>query len=82
MTEQERAEIHDRLTQLESEMKTNTALTSGLQTDVSELLDILTTAKSGLRVLGVLGAVIKWTAGIITAAAAIWAALHQNGGFK
>jgi hypothetical protein len=82
MTDNERAEIHDRLAQLETEVKANTELTTGLKADVSELLDILSAGKSGLRVLGVLGAVLKWTAGIVTAVAAIWAALHQGGGIK
>lgn len=79
MTEQDKNEIHMRLTQLEMEMRANTRMTTGLQDDVTTLLDILGAVKSGLRVLGILGGVIKWTAGIVTAAGALWAAFHQSG---
>jgi len=79
MTEQDKNEIHMRLTQLEMEMKANTRMTTGLQDDVTTLLDILGAVKSGLRVLGVLGGVVRWTAGIATAVGALWAAFHQSG---
>ena len=88
MTDGDKAEIHTRLTQLEAgqtnlemEIRANTRLTNGMQQDVSEVLDILGTAKSGFKVLGVMGQVIKWSASIVAAVAAVWAALH-NGGFK
>lgn len=86
MTEQDKADFHARLTQLEvgqtnleMEIKTNTRLTNGLQEDVSEVLDILGTAKSGFKVLGVLGNVIKWTASLVAAVGAVWAAFHNGG---
>jgi len=78
MTEQDKNDIHMRLTQMEMEMKANTLITAQLQEDMTVLLDILGAVKSGLRVLGVLGGVIKWTAGIVTAVGALWAAFHQS----
>jgi hypothetical protein len=84
MTEQSNEhEIHARLTQLETgqtnlemAITANTRLTTGVQQDMTELLDILSAVKSGLRVLGVLGGVIKWSAGVITAIGAVWALYH------
>lgn len=79
MTEQDKDEIHMRLTQLEMEVQANTRLTTGLQQDLSEVLSILDTAKSGFKVLGVMGNVLKWTASIIAAVGAVWAAFHGSG---
>lgn len=78
MTESDKNEFHMRLTQVEMEMKANTLATSALQDDVSEVLDILGTAKSGFKVLGVLGNVIKWSASIVAAVGAVWAAFHNG----
>lgn len=79
MNEAEKNDLHMRLTQVEMEIRANTRLTNGLQQDVSEVLDILATAKSGFRVLGVLGNVIKWTASLVAAIGAVWAAFHHGG---
>lgn len=86
MTDEDKAEMHARLTQLEvgqtnleQAITANTRLTNGLQQDVGEVLDILGTAKSGFKVLGVLGNVIKWTASFIAAVLAVWAAFHNSG---
>lgn len=72
MTEQDKNEFHMRLVQLEMEMKANTRITAGLQEDMTVLLDILGTAKSGLKVLGGLGNLLKWAAGIVTAGGVLW----------
>lgn len=80
MTDQEREAIHERLARLEAEMKANTEVTTELKQGMGEVLDILNLGKSGMRVLGMMGSVARWTAGILTAAAAIWAALHNAGG--
>lgn len=79
MNEQDKNDFHMRLTQVEMEIRANTRLTNGLQQDVSEVLGILDTAKSGFKVLGVLGNVIKWTASIVAAVGAVWAAFHHSG---
>jgi hypothetical protein len=86
MTEQDKADFHARLTQLEvgqsnleMEMKTNTRLTNGLQEDVTKVVSILDTAEAGFKVLGVMGNVIKWTASIVAAVGAVWAAFHNGG---
>lgn len=87
MTEEEIGAIHHRLNQLEVgqtnlevEIKANTRLTNGLQEGVTEVLDILGTAKAGLKALGILGNVLKWSASFVAACAALWAAIHQIGG--
>lgn len=96
MNEQDKAAIHARLMQLEvgqtnlevgqasmqTELAVNTRMTTGLQQDVAEVLDILDTAKSGFKVLGVMGTVIKWTASLLAAVGAVWAAFHGGGGIK
>ena len=79
MTEQDNNDLHMRLTQLEMEVQANTRLTTGLQQDLSEVLSILDAAKSGFKVLGVAGNVIKWTASIVAAVGAVWAAFHGSG---
>jgi len=79
MSEQDNNDLHMRLTQLEMEVQANTRLTTGLQQDLSEVLSILDTAKSGFKVLGVMGNVLKWTASIIAAVGAVWAAFHGSG---
>lgn len=79
MTDPEMNDLHMRLTQVEMEIRTNTRLTNGLQQDLSEVLGILDTAKSGFKVLGVLGNVIKWTASLVAAVGAVWAAFHSSG---
>jgi hypothetical protein len=69
MTPQDKEDFQARLTRLED--------------SVTEVLDILGTAKAGFRVLGILGNVLKWTASLVAACAALWAAIHQiGGGFK
>lgn len=44
-----------------------------------EMKDAFDLAKTGLRVVGVLGTLAKWLATIAGALAAIWAALHGTG---
>ena len=44
-----------------------------------EMKDAFDLAKTGLRVVGVLGTVAKWVATIAGALVAIWAAIHGTG---
>lgn len=44
-----------------------------------EMKDAFDLAKTGLRVIGVLGTVAKWMATIVGALAAIWAAIYGAG---
>lgn len=66
-------ELRDRVGNLERGLASNTAMTAAVKTDVTELLDILNTAKGGLKVLGGFGSVLKWSLGIAAAAATLWA---------
>ena len=66
-----------RLIALETKMDVNTALTKGLTDDTRELLDLFSSVRSGLKVMGWLGALAKWVAGIIAAFAAVYAFLQN-----
>jgi len=56
-----------RMTAIETELRNNTALTA-------EVREILTFARTGLRVLGAIGTAVQWLAKIAAAAAALYAA--------
>ena len=56
-----------RMTAIEAELRNNTALTA-------EVREILSFARTGLRVLGALGTTVQWLAKIAAAAAALYAA--------
>jgi len=55
------------MTAIETELRNNTALTA-------EVREILTFARTGLRVLGAIGTAVQWLAKIAAAAAALYAA--------
>lgn len=59
-------ENHKRMANLELEVKKN-------NDNSQELLDILSSVKGGLKVLGGLGFIIKWTASIAIPLITIWA---------
>lgn len=65
-----------RMDAMQADIQANTALTSALKSDTSELLDILSAGKGGLKVLGWIGAVFKWVGGMAAAGAAIYAFLQ------
>lgn len=62
---------------LRGELATNTTKTEDIHA-------ILVYARSGLKVLGVIGAVVKWCGGIAAGVGAIWGLWHayRNGGPK
>lgn len=59
-----------RMDAIETAMRSNTAM-------VQEVLDIMSTAKAGLRALGWLGTGVRWLGGVAAACAALWA-LYQS----
>ena len=61
-----RAEMQEKIERMERELKENTSITR-------ELRDIMVTVKSGARMLGWLGAAIKWLSGVVAAGLALWA---------
>lgn len=58
---------------IEASVQVNTDLTAALKSDTQDVLDILTAVKGGLKVLGGLGAALKWLAVAGGSLATIWA---------
>lgn len=63
--------------QLKKDVAENTRITKEINSSTDELLELLKTAKGGFRVAYWLGNFIKWTAGIIVALLAVWAAARE-----
>lgn len=61
-----REEMQEKIERMERELRENTSITR-------ELRDILVTVKSGARMLGWIGAAIKWLSGVVAAGVALWA---------
>ena len=66
-----RAEMQEKIERMERELRENTRITR-------ELRDIMVTIKSGARMLGWVGAAIKWLAGVVAAAVALWAVFGDH----
>jgi hypothetical protein len=66
-----RAEMQEKIERMERELRENTIITR-------ELRDIMVTVKSGSRMLGWLGAAIKWLSGVVAAGLALWAMFGHN----
>ena len=66
-----RAEMQKKIERMDRELRENTSITR-------ELRDILVTVKSGARMLGWLGAAIKWLSGVVAAAVALWAVFGNH----
>lgn len=64
--DQWRAEMQKKIERMERELRENTIITR-------ELRDIMVTVKSGARMLGWIGAAIKWLSGVVAAGVALWA---------
>ncbi len=59
------------LAEIRKELAENTSITR-------ELRDILVTVKSGARMLGLVGAAIKWLSGVVAAGVALWAVFGHH----
>ena len=66
-----RAEMQEKIERMERELRENTRITR-------ELRDIMVTIKSGARMLGWVGAAIKWLAGVVAAGVALWAVFGDH----
>lgn len=73
-------DLRDRVGNLERGLAENTAATKRIESDTSEMVEMFRLSKSGFKVLGHIGSVIKWAAGIAAAVATAWVAIR--GGFK
>lgn len=62
----------ERMERMEGLIKDNTAKTESIASGVSEVLDILNLAKSFLRILGIIGEVVKWFALLAAPLVALW----------
>ena len=69
--DQWRAEMQEKIERMERELRENTIITR-------ELRDIMVTIKSGARMLGLVGAAIKWLSGVVAAAVALWAVFGDH----
>lgn len=66
-----RAKMQEKIERMERELRENTIITR-------ELRDILVTVKSGARMLGLVGAAIKWLSGVVAAGVALWAVFGNH----
>jgi hypothetical protein len=77
------SENHDILTQrmdrLEASVSENTKLTQGIKEDTSEFLEVFRAVRGGFKVLGWLGNIAKWAAGLGAAVAGLYFALKSGG---
>ena len=69
--DQWRAEMQEKIERMERELRENTRITR-------ELRDIMVTIKSGARMLGWVGAAIKWLSGVVAAGVALWAVFGDH----
>ncbi len=65
------AEMQEKIERMERELRENTIITR-------ELRDILVTVKSGARMLGWVGAAIKWLSGVVAAGVVLWAVFGNH----
>lgn len=78
------AEGDSRMQALEQQMHAMQAMLASNTAKTEDIHAILVYARSGLKVLGGLGALVRWAGGIAAGVAAIWGLWHlyRNGGPK
>ena len=80
MTDLEKYEmLSQRMDKLEISMSENTALTHGIKADTSEFLEVFRAMCGGFKVLGWLGNIAKWAAGLGAAIAGLYFAKKSGG---
>ena len=67
-------ELEMRVHTLETEVKLLREMTEKGTAATAKVLEIVTMAEGFFKTLGYLGAAAKWTAGVVAAGAALWAA--------
>lgn len=65
--------------ELRGQMAANTLITAEGKGEIREVLDILRAVKGGLKVIGVLGAVVKWAAAVAAAGLTLYT-IWKGGG--
>ena len=81
--EQTAADFHalnERVATVEKAVKENTRITASIATDTGELLELFRAAKGGFKVVGWLGFVLKWVAGLGAALVGLYVAIQQARG--
>ena len=66
----------ERMETIERSLKDNTAATLEGNRDVREVLEMIATVKGGIRVLGWIGGLARWTAAIVGAVMALYGAIY------
>lgn len=54
-------------------------LTDDDRKKLREIIDTWDSAQTGVRIVVGIGTLVKWIAGVIAAAAVVWAAFHHGG---
>lgn len=71
--------LSQRIDKLEASMSENTTLTYGIKADTSEFLEVFRAVRGGFKVLGWLGNIAKWVAGLAAAIAGLYFAMQRGG---
>jgi hypothetical protein len=66
--------MESNIQELRGQMAANTLITAEGKTEIREVLDILRAVKGGLKVIGVLGAAVKWVAAVAAAGLTLYSA--------
>jgi hypothetical protein len=64
--------MESNINELRGQISTNTLITTEGKGEIREVLDILRAVKGGLKVIGVLGGIVKWTAAVGGAVVALY----------
>ena len=73
LNDERHADNQDRFIALERKL-------DNLSTDTQELLDLFRAARGGLKVMGWMGGLLKWTAALVASCAAIYAFIQNMRG--
>lgn len=66
--------LESSMQELRGQMSANTLITAEGKGEIREVLDILRAVKGGLKVIGVIGAVVKWSAAVVVAGVTLYSA--------
>lgn len=66
--------LESSMQELRGQMAANTLITAEGKGEIREVLDILRAVKGGLKVIGVIGAVVKWSAAVVVAGVTLYSA--------
>lgn len=75
-TREKLEQAEQRMQRVETDLAGNTDTTNRVAHDTREVLEHLATAKSGLKLLGYVGVVVKWASLVATGLVALYVAMH------